>query len=233
MCEGKGRSQAKTARHRPAGRALAVALGVLSAMAVSACQPATPEQGAQFRPSAEMRTFQVTVPMPQVTADGSSGTIAMPRGFLDDYQRRGRTAMRIKPNGVLTGQAHTGTQVMSNWLTDQGIDAVVLGRPSGTAQANALTLSYEAYVAVVPECGYWDGHTGFNPTNENHPNFGCAMNRNIGLMVSDPGDLMQGRAPGATEAARQDMVIETYRAGEAQGSPLPINESGSITGLGD
>lgn len=208
---------------------LAAAVG----LALSGCQGAPRDYNYRYQPTAEMRTFQVTVPMPQVAADGSSGTIAMPRGFLEDYQRRGRTAMRITPNGALVGSARTATQVMGTWLADRGIRSVILDRPAGGGPAQALTLAYEAYVAVVPECGDWAGHTGFNPTNEVHPNFGCAMNRNIGLMVSDPGDLLQGRTPGPIDTAQHDLVIETYRIREVQGTPIPLNESGSVTGVGE
>ncbi len=228
---GPGPRQRAAPRRRVA--AVPVLLLAAGALALSACQDAPRNHNERYQATAEMRTFQVTVPMPRVTADGSSGTIAMPRGFLEDYQRRGRTNMRITPNGALVGPARAATEVMQAWLSDRGIRAVVLGHPAGTAPAEALTLSYEAHVAVVPECGDWAGHTGFNPSNENHPNFGCAVNRNIGLMVSDPGELLRGRPPGPVDTARQDMVIETYRAGDPLGSPLPLNESDSLTGIGE
>lgn len=215
------------------GRASVGIAIILVALGLAACQgqgPVDPTE--RFQVSAEMRPYQATIPLPQPDPGAHTWTIRMPAGFLEDYHRRGRTIMRIQPNGSLAGGAGEATTVLKTWLADRSVRAMVMPT-SGGAPADSLTLSYDAYVAVVPQCGDWSGTAGFNPTNVSHSNFGCSVNRNIGLMLSDPGDLVKGRTPGPADAPRQATVIQTYRAGGAIGSPIPSNESGSLTGIGE
>lgn len=218
---------------RRGGRSFgAVGLGIL-VLGLAACQSGEHvSYNDRYQVSAEMRPYRATIPLPSPESGAQTWTIRMPAGFLEDYIRRGRTALSIQPNGALTGQAGAATTVLQQWLADRDIDAVVMPAPDG-APADSLTLSYDAYVAVVPECGDWSGGAGYNASNVEHNNFGCSVNRNIGLMLSDPGDLVRGRVPGPADGSRQGTVIQTYRAGGPLGTPVPPNESGSLTGLGD
>ena len=215
------------------GRASVGIAMILVALGLGACQgQGTVDPNERYQVTAEMRPYRATIPLPHPDPGAHTWTIRMPAGFLEDYMRRGRTVMRIQPNGALAGGAGEATAVLQTWLADRSVRAMVMPTPGG-APADSLTLSYDAYVAVVPDCGDWSGSAGFNPASRPHSDFGCSVNRNIGLMLSDPGDLLKGRTPGPADAARQATVVETYRAGGALGSPIPTNESDSLTGIGE
>ncbi|WP_221237156.1 CpaD family pilus assembly lipoprotein [Roseospira goensis] len=194
-----------------------------------------PDHDTQYQLSAERRTFKTAVPLPEVTPDGAGGTVLMQPGFVEDYLRRGRTAMRLSPASVTSDADARALTLLRSWLEDRGVQTVV-EPPLFTRDApegGMVTLSFEAYVAKVPTCGDWSGTTGFNPSNRYHSNFACAYNRNIGLMLSDPGDLIQGRPPGPADTARQGLVIEKYRLGETTATETPEEESGSVTGIAE
>lgn len=94
--------------------------------------------------------------------------------------------------------------------------------------ATTVTLSYTRYGAGVPGCGDWSGHTGFNPYNQVHSNFGCAAQHNVGKMVADPADLVRMREADPTDTQNSNRVVQRYRAGQPPGSaPNPLQSSGS------
>jgi pilus assembly protein CpaD len=83
------------------------------------------------------------------------------------------------------------------------------------AGPNTVTLAYQRYNVVVPVCGDWSKPMQFNPANTDYPEFGCAMQRDLGLMLADPGDAVGMRAPQPTDAQNADRVIRAFRTGNA------------------
>ena len=51
--------------------------------------------------------------------------------------------------------------------------------------------------ASVPNCPNWSKTTDSNFNSSNHPNYGCAINSNLSVMVDDPEDLVRGRESNA------------------------------------
>ena len=88
------------------------------------------------------------------------------------------------------------------------------------------------YEVDVAECGDWSGASGFNPTNLPHTDYGCSYQRNLGLMLSDPGDLIESDDFGGMDAQRATIVIQSYRAGELTGAEVSEQEEGSAATLG-
>lgn len=86
-------------------------------------------------------------------------------------------------------------------LTDQGAPDVV-------------TVSYQRYEALLPTCGDWTSAPSYNPYNEASSNFGCALQRDIGLMVADPADLVRARPAAPTDGQNASRVIQKYHAGQ-------------------
>jgi pilus assembly protein CpaD len=90
---------------------------------------------------------------------------------------------------------------------------------------NVVTLRYERYNALVPVCGDWSSHAGHDYSNNVHSNFGCANQRNMGLMLADPADLQRMREAAPTDTQNANRVMQRYRKGEptaATPSPLQI-----------
>lgn len=218
-------------RWHAAARAFVV-LGLVAGLGACHSQGAA-DHADRYQLTAERRTFRADVPMPEMAPDGESGVVSLPQGFLEDYHRRARSPMRIAVPSDATAEEERAVTMLRTWLEEGGVDTVQTRArtPSGSG-GRTVSLSFDAYVAVVPNCGDWSGATGFNPGNTLHSNFACAYNRNIGLMLSDPGDLLTGKAGMRADAARRADVIQKYRVGAPTWSAKPSTEAGSVTGLG-
>lgn len=94
-----------------------------------------------------------------------------------------------------------------------------------------IVISFDTLVVTVPECGIFDRESSHDETNTSEPNFGCSLQRNIGLMIDNPRDLIEPRKTAAThDATRSGVVLQAYRAGEVTGATRSNVESAtSIT----
>ena len=89
-----------------------------------------------------------------------------------------------------------------------------------------IVISYDTLVVTLPECGIWDKESSHDETNTNNPNFGCSIQRNIGLMIAYPRDLIEPRKTTAThDATRSSVVLKAYRAGQPTGAVREAIES--------
>lgn len=170
----------------------------------------------------DLRTFQVAVPQSRAAA-----AQPLPAQFVEEYYRRGRGPMTVVLPAA-SGDTAAG-QALAGWLKERLIPASV-GRATvpGEVAEGTMLVFFKGYVAEVPECGDWRGSAGFNPDNLPHTDFGCAIQRNVGLMLSDPGELIAAPATGAPDTARLVDTLERYRAGEPLGAPPPAIEQTTI-----
>lgn len=202
-------------------------LGAASIILVlAACAPpsAAPEPAQTHVIQPQLETFQVTVPLSRATT-----AQPLPAQFVEEYYRRGRGAMTVVLPSAADGQAMDAGQRLAGWLKDRLIPASVGRAVSADAVGDAsIEVFFKAYVAVVPECGDWRGTAGHNPNNASHTNFSCATQRNIGMMLSDPGELLGAPATGAPDTARMVDTMGRYRSGESIGAPPPATEQTTI-----
>jgi len=82
--------------------------------------------------------------------------------------------------------------------------------------ADNVQLIIGRYVAVLPECPDFSSPGASNPNNYPDSNFGCATQRNLGLMLADPGELLQGRTLGPADGEAHSKIMRENRAGEVQ-----------------
>lgn len=152
------------------------------------------------------------------------------RRYIKEFLQRGRS----KLNFATAASAKIETEhVVLSRLISGGIppDSIVIKRGQAQAtDAQGVEFSFQGYVISVPKCGNWFGETGHNPSNSSHVNFGCSYYRNLGLMLSDPGDLRAPQGIVASDARRMDNVIRVYRDGSAAGSDLPKSEAAKFAG---
>lgn len=145
--------------------------------------------------------------------------------FVQQYQRRGRSHLIIATTRDAAGddaQMHMGKfkhRLIQAGIDPQNIHVQPGGAPLGGG--HSVVMSFRGFDVEVPECGDWSGGTGFNPGNLPHTNFGCAYQRNFGLMLTDPGELAKARDPDWSEPNRLGGVVGGYRAGEAPEAELP------------
>lgn len=98
-------------------------------------------------------------------------------------------------------------------LADQGIsESTVSIEPyhsDGEAQP-PIRVSYLRFTAQGPECGKWTDNLGVTARNLNYNNFGCAYQKNIAAMASNPADLLGPRTMTPASADRRDVVYDKY-----------------------
>lgn len=110
-------------------------------------------------------------------------------------------------------------------LMGAGIPASALAMLPGDASGtDSVTFRYDRFHMSVPECGDWSSNPSINRSNNVHSNFGCAQQRDFGLMVADPADLVRMRDALPTDAQASGRVLQKYRAGQpTAGTPNELH----------
>lgn len=87
-----------------------------------------------------------------------------------------------------------------------------------------VRISYLRYVAEAPTCGYWPTNLAEQRDNGNYPNFGCANQHNLAVMVANPGDLLGPRTESDRPSERRDVVWDKYQSGKPTGAERSDDE---------
>lgn len=89
-----------------------------------------------------------------------------------------------------------------------------------------------AYAAVVsPRCPDWRPSPVTSYSNMLFtPNIGCASATNLGLMVADPRDLVQGEGGGTPDTHNTTNAVRQYRSGASSSAPAAAAPSGASSG---
>lgn len=180
-------------------------LGALGALLVlTTCQMEPEQQDYTKRFPIEAQPETVTWSPSALVSSQTFDTLVA--GYLD----RGHGPLTV------AGGAPQQMQAVRARLIAAGVPASAIQIKSGAVTIPpTLTLAYQRYNVVVPVCGDWSKPMQFNPANTDYPEFGCAMQRDLGLMLADPGDAVGMRAPQPTDAQNADRVIRAFRTGNA------------------
>lgn len=212
----------------PAAAARRLALAALCAVLLSACDrlrqweldrnaiavdKSSPEvrHPIGFAPRGE--SLDVEVP---AGADGLSPNqhVDVTR-FLHRYKREatGRLAI-VVPSGVPDRAAIARSlQAIQGHVAQAGIDYRVRRGRGHDARADgppAIRLAYQRPVAVAPPCDHWTEDVGRNEERIPYPNWGCATQRNLALMVDNARDLHQPQAEDPRAGERRSATWSGY-----------------------
>lgn len=78
-----------------------------------------------------------------------------------------------------------------------------------------VVVSFERYLVRLPDCAGWNVEPSYNPSNSAHINFGCATQRNLGMMAANPAHLVAPAGQGGElDTIRSDLVLQNYRKGD-------------------
>lgn len=122
------------------------------------------------------------------------------------------------------------TAVM-NVLREHGVVPAKDNLAYGKAlEANEVRLVIGRYVVTPPECPDWRKASDKDYANTASSNYGCADAVNIGMMVSNPRDLLEGRDFGGADADRANKAVTDYRKGSVQTKSASSTSSGSSGG---
>ncbi|OJX77717.1 CpaD family pilus assembly lipoprotein [Magnetospirillum sp. 64-120] len=195
-------------------------LAILPVLMLGACaQPQTSAFDAhqRFRNSVESRELTASFAASEL---GSADRAAL-RDMAREYTRRGAAPVAV---------SGPGADQVAGVLRAYGVPADKL--VVKTAEGPATTVAVPVWVAVVPDCGRWDQDLTSDFANQNTDNFGCAVTRNIGLMVSDPADLVRARDTSGRDANRAADVLGKYGQGKATSSAAETNSTGTLSSVG-
>jgi len=155
--------------------------------------------------------------------------------FAAAYKERGHGALTVS---TPSGSPNTTTAMnvlvdIRDTLSEKGVPADAVSytpyRASG-ADANApIILSYKRYVATPSACGDWSTDYAFDPKNGTPPNFGCASQNNLAVLVADPADLVTPRGSTPRDAQRSTAVFEKYRQGEITATKRDEHDSAAVS----
>lgn len=150
-----------------------------------------------------------------VEADGNRLT-----AFANDFLKRGTGRVGVLVTGdsendeaAITLAHEIGVALMRRGLVEQDFELRLLAEPA--AEQRRAVLHFAFHVAKVPECGEWKTHYTADYDNAPTYNFGCAVQRNVGLMAANPRDLIEPREGRGRDGARAFDVVDKYRRGVA------------------
>lgn len=90
-------------------------------------------------------------------------------------------------------------------------------------KVNIVQDSPNDITVTPPDCPDYSQIYGTNWNNSPHANYGCANTNNIGVMATNPHDMLKGRGT-ATDAERSRIYVNGYNAG------VPANLAGGGSG---
>ncbi len=210
-------------------RALFILLPAI--LALSACE--APKRSADYRVNhpikVEIETVSLALTLPAAGRAWSFEEKRTLAAFAEDYLRRGQGALAIK-----VGDTVGNAQRMRDVLMNEGVlDKEMAFEGNEALSGPSVLMKFTAAKSVVPKCGQWKSGATYNWSNRVQGNFGCATQRNIGLMVADPMDLkkaqpMSGKAPRNTDRVIYDYNYPDVNPTGARGI-APLSGSGGGT----
>ena len=141
--------------------------------------------------------------------------------FLQRYKAEAVGRLVISVPGEVRDKAAIARSVqgIQAHVASAGIDYRMLrsGREQKLDGAPAIRLAYQRPVAVPPACDRWPENVGRNDERIPYPNWGCATQRNIAIMVDNARDLRQPQAEDPRSGERRSATWSAY-AGTASAS---------------
>jgi len=204
------------------GRLLFVGLVATVAVGCSSSGPEPKVEGYDYRQTHKVQVkreqVSVSIVLPAQGMELSPGDQRRFHMFIRDFVQRGRSAVTVESTQV---QQALGI-LLANGLREGEINIA----PDTTVAAPNAVLSFTANTTVAPECGDWSADAlESNPSNKPSKNFGCAVQRNIGQTVADPGDLIQAQPGTGGAASRTDEAIRAHQSGAPKTRLIDRNAS--------
>lgn len=138
--------------------------------------------------------------------------------FVDRYKSEARGRLRLS-----TPAAARDRQAAARLLRDvqalveeAGLDrqAVhMLTHPADRRGERSVQLSFEKVVAIPPVCRDWSEDIGVNHERLPYPQFGCASQTNLAVMLDNPRDLVRPRDESPRPADKTAGGISKYAGG--------------------
>ena len=197
----------------------------MMSLVLTACED--PRRAADYREAyplivvKERLSLSIDVPAAggALSADDADGL----RRFVGDYLDRGQGRMVVEADDARMRRLHELLRAAG--LRSREI-TIRQGSAAGT-DARLAVLSFFASAVKVPDCGDWSSSIGLNWSNRRHTNFGCSIQRNLGLMVVNPADLSGPGTMSNRDSPHSNTILYNYDT--EPGNPVGGRGVGSPT----
>jgi pilus biogenesis lipoprotein CpaD len=150
------------------------------------------------------------------------------RDSVDDYLKKGDGYINIFVPFAL-GQkdvAYNKANEIAEKIENLGVNSskiVINLSPidNRTTKMKSPYVKFTLYGVELPQCVNWESNSSNLPV----ANFGCSIQRNVGLMVENPKDLLEARKADARSGARGALIVEKYEEGVETNSLSHVDAS--------
>ncbi len=122
-------------------------------------------------------------------------------------------AVAVAIDYARTATEYMRVQGIQSLVAEAGIDYRVRHGNTNAGRADgppAIRLAYQRPVAVPPPCDQWTEDVGRNEARIPYPNWGCATQRNLALMVDNARDLQQPQEEDPRSSERRSVTWSAY-----------------------
>jgi len=198
----------------------------LTALSLTAgCVDATPDYRENNPIHVTAQPYNLVVAAPGAEGGLNAADLARMETFATTYIKRGEGRVIVSLMAAREETSARATALLvSNALMEQGLRAEevdirispvpTVGEGEPQPANKGVLLTFTGYVADVPECGDWSENFAMEYWNGPRDGFGCATQRNMGLMVSNPRDLIQKRTAQNRDGDRAAGVMGAYKTGQ-------------------
>lgn len=213
----------------------------VSALALSACgsvPPAVPveyvNQGLlQRNPIDVVETAEtIEIVLDQRASELSLADKRRVRGFVRAFKDHGHGPLvMLLPEGTQNQHFAVGAIAEARAIAfENGVSYEEIDGGSKFGNFPSIILSFRAYDAVAPDCkGFGEIDVAEIRSNNDLPNLGCTVRKNLAAMIADPADLLGTRQLDPSDVVRRNTVLQAYRNGEATESQRNEGESGTVS----
>ncbi len=203
-------------KHTRAGFRSALFVPIAIALLAAACQEPQRLEDYRAQHPLSVSTETISLALPSGEPPVGENAVKFAR-FVKDYHDRGVAPLVIK-TGNADKEGSFRVEQARRLLKKAGVssaDIAVAKARSGGVPGKAVVLTYTANAIKVPECGKFPQKMTPDSANRGHANFGCATQRNLGLMLSNPGDYKKARPMTGADPGRATGNLNVYRTGGA------------------
>jgi len=182
------------------------------------------------------RAEHLDVEVPPGTANLSPNQTFDIDRFLASYKREasGHLAITV-PAGMRDRAAmRNAVRDIERHVNQAGLGHQVVRGPRVAKSSSGtpfIRLAYHRPVAAPPQCGHWAEDVGRNEERIPYPNWGCATQRNLAVMVDNARDLRHPQAEDPRASERRSVSWSAYagRAGSSDAASESAKKILSIT----
>ena len=185
---------------------------LISGAVLSAC--AAPKGTAEYQSVHKIEVIQKNRTLSFADPALTGPEQAQLNAFISTYhlQGQGPVTVQASDNGGDQALRTSRIDAIRELLQSAGVSNKQIRTLPFDAEKNAaVTLSYISNTVKAPKCGNWEKGSGYNWSNQRHDNFGCATQRNLGLTIANPGDLIAAPPMDTSDGEKSAGVIDTYR----------------------